>query len=100
MVKDTAKAAKLEKKLNITLAGYLVIIIVYYYYLISFISFYFINNPFIINKDAFSSFIKKNYGNIWRNWTGENWIEFLSIVKYIWEKCNSQANWGIFMVYI
>lgn len=46
MVKDTTKAAKLEKKLNITLAGYLVIIIIICYFLIN----SFINNPFIINK--------------------------------------------------
>lgn len=49
MVKDTTKASKLEKKLNITLAGYLVIIIIVYYFLIH----PFINNPFItfiINK--------------------------------------------------
>jgi hypothetical protein len=32
MVKDTTKATKLEKKLNITLAGYLVIIIIVYYF--------------------------------------------------------------------
>ena len=36
MVKDTTKAAKLEKKLNVTLAGYLVIIVIYYYYIIFF----------------------------------------------------------------
>ena len=31
MIKDTTKAAKLEKKLNVILAGYLVVIMYYYY---------------------------------------------------------------------